>query len=295
MNFENIKLKILSDGLMGLDGGAMFGIVPKVMWERLIKADEKNRITLGMNSLYLEISGKKILVETGTGNKEKKKFLDIYQIRNNGGLLKSMSLAGIKPEEIDIVINTHLHFDHCGGNTVFDKNGNAVPTFPNADYYIQKGEWEEATGEYVRNKASYFENNLLPLEKSGQLRLIEGNCEIIPGVSVFLTPGHTKDHQCVLIESEGNKVCFMGDLVPMSHHLRLPFVMAYDIEPVVTQNSKRALYEKAIKEQWLLVFVHDTEIVAAYLDGSPEQPVLVPAIKDWQETVVTPVDYKVNT
>ncbi len=291
MKLGKFRLKVMSDGTMGADGGAMFGVVPKVMWERLIPADEKNRITLGMNSLFVDTGEHKIIIDTGSGNKESSRFREIYKLEQGDGLSASLAKANLQPTDIDIVINTHLHFDHCGGNTVISASGETVPAFPNAGYFIRKGEWDEATGEDVRNKASYFGKNLIPVEKTGQLELISEDCQIVPGVRVFLTPGHTRDHQSVLIESEGETACFVGDLIPTSHHLRLPYVMAYDIEPMRTLDAKRKLYETAIADKWLLFFVHGTNIIAAHIEGSPDKPVLSTRMESKHEDFYTPDPY----
>lgn len=292
MKLGQFELKIVSDGTIGLDGGAMFGVVPKVLWEQLIPADDKNRITLGLNSVYIKTPEKQILVETGVGSKEKSKFEKIYRVERDGGLMGCLEKIGVKPGDIDIVINTHLHFDHAGGNTVRNDDGTYSPAFSHARYYIQKGEWEEAVSAHERNQASYFEYNLRPVEEAGQLELIDGETEIVTGIETIITPGHTGDHQCVLIQSEGEKACFLGDLVPMTPHLKLPYIMSYDLYPVKTLEAKREIYRRAIDEHWLLLFVHDTFMVGAYLEGTPDAPELKPGIENPGEDIITPIPYE---
>ncbi|MDH7512624.1 MAG: MBL fold metallo-hydrolase [Clostridiales bacterium] len=247
----------LRDGFFYLDGGAMFGIVPKVLWEKKCPADSKNRIKLALNSLLVKTPEALILVETGIGSKSDQKFQDIYRIERKPGLLASLERMSFRPEDIDVVINTHLHFDHCGGNTSHDKKGRITPTFPRAKHIIQKGEWESALDPNEREKSSYIAENFLPLEKHGLLELVHGGQLVVPGVEVVLTPGHTSSHQAVKVRSGNQTLFYLGDLVPTSAHIGLPYIMSYDLYPLVTIETRKRCYEQALAENWILAFVHD--------------------------------------
>jgi len=249
----------LRDGFFFLDGGAMFGVVPKTLWEKKFPADEKNRIKLALNSILIKTAKELILVETGIGGDLDPKFYDYYSVERKPGLVLSLEKLGYQAEDIDLVVNTHLHFDHCGGNTSKNEKGEDVPTFPKARYIIQKGEWEDALHPSERDKASYLKQNFLPLEKYGLLQLVDGNKEISEGVEVIVVPGHTSRHQCLKI-STGGKVCFfLGDLVPTSAHVGLSYIMSYDLFPRQTLENKREYFEQAIEEDWILAFNHDPE------------------------------------
>jgi glyoxylase-like metal-dependent hydrolase (beta-lactamase superfamily II) len=259
-----LTIHALQAGGQRLDGGAMFGVVPKPLWERRISADERNRIQLGMRCLLIEHSHGLVLVDTGLGNKESAKFHDIYGIENAGQggdtlLEDALAAAGVRPADITLVINTHLHFDHAGGNTRRDDAGQIVPTFPNATYVVQRGELDYATHTNERTGASYFAQNWAPLIATGQLRLVEGPLELLPGITLRPTPGHTPHHQAVVISDGGETACFVADLIPTAAHLPLPWIMGYDVEPLVTLESKRALLHDATAGEWLLVFEHDAE------------------------------------
>lgn len=249
----------LRDGFFSLDGGAMFGIVPKTLWERIYPADELNRIRLGLNSLLIQTGDFNCIVDTGIGPDFDPKLSGLYSVDNDPGLLGALGVVGLNPEDIDVVINTHLHFDHCGGNTVSGENGGYITAFPRARYVIQKGEWENALRPLVRDSASYLERSFSPLEKEGKLQLVEGDTKICEGLEVVLAPGHTAHHQCVKVESEGQTVFFLGDLVPTSGHIRLPYVMSYDLYPVDTMKNKVRFYQEAMAEDWILAFNHDPE------------------------------------
>ena len=243
-----------------LDGGAMFGVVPKPLWERRIPADERNRIPLGMRCLLVEHESGLVLVDTGVGNKEDAKFRDIYGIENAGdptALEDGVRAAGFAPEQVTLVINTHLHFDHAGGNTTVDAAGTLRPSFPNARYVVQAGEYAYAQRANERTSASYFARNYVPLVESGQMELVEGEREIVAGIRTLPTPGHTPHHQSVVVTSGGETACFLGDVVPTAAHLPLPWIMGYDVEPLVTLESKRWLLDRARREEWLVVFEHD--------------------------------------
>ncbi|MBA7527495.1 putative quorum-quenching lactonase YtnP [subsurface metagenome] len=269
MNSKSVKLgqfelSIISDGRFWLDGGTMFGVVPKVMWNKLIPVDELNRVELSLNCLLIETPEGNVLIDTGINDKLKDRFKEIYKMDRDITFVESLNRMGFKPENIDFVINTHLHFDHCGGNTI-KKDGKLIPTFPNAKYIVQKQEWSDATDSNERTKASYLEENFMPVKESGQLMLVDGNYEVLPGIKVIMTNGHTKGHQSVLIESEGEKAIYFGDLIPTAFHIKIPYIAAYDLFPLAVVEKKKEILELAIKEKWLLIFEHDPKITFAYL------------------------------
>ncbi|HEY9449206.1 MAG TPA: MBL fold metallo-hydrolase, partial [Gemmatimonadaceae bacterium] len=245
-----------------LDGGAMFGVVPKPLWERRIPADARNRIPMGMRCLLIEHEAGLVLIDTGAGNKESEKFYDIYGIENAGrdgrtALEDGIRAAGHSPEDVVLVINTHLHFDHGGGNTYRDADGNVRLSLPNARYVVQRGEYEFATHTNERTAASYFPHNFVPVYEAGRFDLVDGEREIVPGITVVPTPGHVPFHQSVLLESRGETAFYLADLVPTAAHLPLPWIMGYDLEPLVTLETKRRILARAMEENWLLIFEHD--------------------------------------
>src|SRR5579864_5184709 len=218
----------------------MFGIIPKVMWEKRIVADERNRIACGLNSVLIRTGRENVLIDTGIGNKVNEKTQAIYS--NQALLMRSFEQAGVSPDEIDIVINTHLHFDHCGWNTYY-KNGKAVPTFPRAQYYVQEGEWRHAREQHERDRVSYMTDNYDPLVASGQMQLLKGDAEIAPGISVKVYPGHTRDLQAVMVRSGGRVACYPSDLVSDAKHLDPVWVLGYDLYPLDTIANKHRLYD----------------------------------------------------
>jgi glyoxylase-like metal-dependent hydrolase (beta-lactamase superfamily II) len=259
------RLHALQAGGQKLDGGAMFGVVPRPLWERRIAPDERHRIPLGMRCLLVEHDAGPILIDTGVGNKEDAKFHGIYGIENAGAegrtaLEDGLRAVGMTPEDIVLVINTHLHFDHAGGNSWRTPSGEVLPTFPRARYVVQAGELAYAERPNERTAASYFPPNWAPLVASGQLTVVSGETEVLPGVVLRPTPGHTPHHQSVLLTSGGETACFLGDVVPTTHHLPLPWIMGYDVEPLVTLESKRQLLAEAEASGWLLVFEHDAAV-----------------------------------
>ncbi|HYT70517.1 MAG TPA: MBL fold metallo-hydrolase [Gemmatimonadales bacterium] len=256
----------LEAGLQRLDGGAMFGVVPKPLWERRIPPDERNRIPLALRCLLVEHDAGLVLIDTGLGNKESDKFKDIYGVANEGTggrtrLEDALARLGYRPEDVRWVINTHLHFDHAGGNTYRDPAGNVVPTFPGARYVVQKGELDFARHTNERTAASYLPHNFEPVS----FELVDGEAEVLPGIRCLPTPGHVPFHQSVLVESGGERACFLADLVPTSAHLPLPWIMGYDLLPLTTLESKRQLYRRAEAEAWVLVFEHDPGVAAGRL------------------------------
>ncbi len=255
----DLRIHTLEAGLQWLDGGAMFGVVPKPLWQRRIEPDDRNRIPLALRCLLVEHPDALILVDTGVGNKEDEKFREIYGIDNEGSptrLEDAIRDAGHEPADVDVVISTHLHFDHAGGNTV--RVGDEVrPSFPRARYHVQHGEFEFAHLRNERIRASYQLRNIDPVQEAGLWTLADGPTEVLPGIRVVPTPGHTPHHQSVVVESAGETACFLADLVPTTAHLPLPWIMGYDVEPLVTLESKRELLGTAREEEWLLIFEHD--------------------------------------
>ena len=262
-----LRIHAIQAGGQKLDGGAMFGVVPKPLWERRIPADERNRIPLGMRCLLVEHADGLILVDTGAGNKETDKFHDIYGIENRGthgptALEDGLHALGFKPSDVAYVLNTHLHFDHAGGNTRL-VDGRVELSFPNAVYIVQRGEYGWALKPNERTQASYFPANFRTVYEAGRMDLVEGEQELFSGIRTLPTPGHTPHHQSILVESGDEKLCFLGDLVPTSAHVPLPWIMGYDVEPLVTLESKRSLLKRALDERWTLMFEHDATVAFA--------------------------------
>ncbi len=257
LRLGDLDIRGLRDGFFYPDGGAMFGVVPKTLWEKKCPADAQNRIRLALNSILIKTSVAIVLVETGIGTKVDQKLRHIYCVEQDAGLVGSLTGLGFAPEEVDFVINTHLHFDHCGGNTFRNEKGEVVPTFPRARYIIQKGEWDWANNPHEREKGSYLAENFRPLADFGLLDLVDGDSPVTEGVEVMLAPGHTARHQCVKVTSGGRTLVYLGDLVPTSAHIALAYGMSYDLQPLENLENKRMLYERAIAEDWILSFVHD--------------------------------------
>jgi glyoxylase-like metal-dependent hydrolase (beta-lactamase superfamily II) len=258
----DLNVHAIQAGGQKLDGGAMFGVVPKPLWEKRIQPDDRNRIQLGMRCLLIEHPEGHVLIDTGAGNKENQKFHDIYGLENSGegkstALEDGLKQIGVSPADIPVVINTHLHFDHAGGNTRFDDSGELAISFPRARFFVRKGEYDFAMNANERTAASYFERNYVPLVKSGQLQLVESDRDIIRGIRVMHTPGHTPHHQSILIESAGERALYLGDLCPTTSHLPLPWIMGYDVEPLITLETKRRIFSQAAEENWCLIFEHD--------------------------------------
>jgi glyoxylase-like metal-dependent hydrolase (beta-lactamase superfamily II) len=273
----SIRIHALDAGRLQLDGGAMFGVVPKPLWERRIAADARNRIPLAMRCLLVEAPQALVLVDTGLGNKESEKFLDIYGVANHGSptrLEDAIRHAGFQPTDVDIVLNTHLHFDHCGGNTFLDPGGVVRPSFPRARHVVQRRELDFARSGNERIRASYLAHDFEPIVAAGLWDFVDGAAEVTQGVRVLPTPGHVPHHHSVLIESDGGVACFLGDICPTSAHLPLAWIMGYDLEPLVTLETKRALWARALDEDWLLVFDHDRDVPWGRLDPKADGPAL---------------------
>lgn len=249
----------LRDGLFCLDGGAMFGVVPKVLWEKKYPPDRFNRIKFALNSILIDTGNARVLVDTGIGADLDLKSAEIFSVRREPGLVPSLQKLGYGADDIDFVINTHLHFDHCGGNTFRNEEGEYEPTFPEAKYIIQKGEWEYAINPCYRDKPSYHTENFLPLEKYGLVQFVEGDKEIVEGVEVIVVSGHTSHHQCVKARSGGKALFFLAELIPTSAHMGLSYIMSYDLFPLETLENKKKFCDQAIEEDWIIAFDHDPE------------------------------------
>jgi glyoxylase-like metal-dependent hydrolase (beta-lactamase superfamily II) len=277
MKLGELEFHLISAGHVLLDGGAMFGVIPRPLWEKKMQPDARNRITLAMNCLLIQAGGKRILVETGAGDKMNQKVREIYGL-DGPFLAEGLRGYGFRPEDIDIVVNTHLHFDHCGGNTRTEKD-KVVPTFPNARYIVQRGEFEHAMHPNERDRASYFPENYQPIEAAGKYQLLDGDGEIAPGVEVIRLPGHTAHMQGVKLTGGGKSAFLVADLVPTTAHLPIPWIMGYDLYPMTTLENKKRWIPEFVREGWLALFAHDERCPAAFLrdrDGQWEaEPVTI--------------------
>lgn len=260
MKLGEFDIQVLSDGLFKLDGGSMFGVVPKIIWEKSHPPDHMNRIELGLNCLLVRTGEKNILVDTGMGDKWDQKLRDIYDYRPGPGLLGGLAALGLTPQDIDLVIQTHLHLDHAGGSTRTGENGASVPTFPHARYLVQRGEWSAATQPDIRSKPSYLERDFLPLLDTNQVDFIDGDTEVLPGVRTIMTSGHTKYHQSVLVESNDEAAIFLADLIPTASHVRPNYTMAFDLYPMSVIENRQKIIEQAVQGNWLCIFEHDPRI-----------------------------------
>jgi glyoxylase-like metal-dependent hydrolase (beta-lactamase superfamily II) len=257
MRIGNVEVYIVSDGSFRMDGGAVFGLVPKVLWEKIITPDELNRVPMSLNCLLIISQGKRILVDTGMGDKLSPKEREIFALYEERRLIKSLEKIGFSPEDIDIVINTHLHSDHCGGNTLA-LEGEIVPAFPKAEYWIQRLEWADAAFPNERTRATYLAQNFMPLWERGKVRLLYGDTRVTSEVRCIVTRGHTRAHQSILIESQGEKAMFLGDLAPWAINMeRLAWIPAFDVEPLETIETRRKVQQWAVEEGAILFFEHD--------------------------------------
>ncbi|HHT9130592.1 MAG TPA: MBL fold metallo-hydrolase [Candidatus Brocadiaceae bacterium] len=272
MKFGRFEIYPVTDGYIYLDGGAVFGVVPRILWEKIYAPDEKNRIQLSLCCPLIVTKKYNILIDTGVGTKHREKFCQIYGIDKKSNLLESLYRFGYQPKNIDLVINTHLHFDHAGGNTTFNEKGEIVPTFPKAKYFIQKGEMEVALNPNERTKASYLAEDFLPLSDPEYLNLVnDETIEVDKGVSLMRIGGHTRHHQCVKIESEGQVAFFLADLVPTVAHVHYPYITGYDLFPLETLENKKMILKQAFEEHWLLIFQHDPKVRMGYLKKMDER------------------------
>ena len=282
MKLGAFEIYPVTDGRFRLDGGAMFGVVPKVLWEKCCAVDELNRIPLSLTCLLIRAHGKNILVDTGLGSKEDDKFQRLFAVDRTPTLLESLKRLGLSREDIHMVINTHLHFDHAGGNTMKQGNGAVVATFPKAQYFIQHGEFEDAARANERTKASYRRDNFTPIAHVNQWEFLRGDTELLPGITAVVTAGHTRCHQGVKIESEGKAAFFLGDLIPTVSHLPLPYIMGYDLFPIQTLETKRWVLDQAFEEKWLLLFEHDPLVQAGRVRRDQGGKYFLHEVKAWQ-------------
>jgi glyoxylase-like metal-dependent hydrolase (beta-lactamase superfamily II) len=238
----------------------MFGVVPRNLWARFCPPDDQNRIRMNMNCLFVEAGSERILIETGIGDKWPDKQRAMYGIDRTGSLGEALSaITGVKPEDITIVINTHLHFDHCGGNTIVDQSGKTVPQFPNARYFVSEAELKHAEAPTERDRASYFAENWLPLRESGHLEAKPAEYEVVPGLTMETHPGHNRSMQCWRLKQNGRTMFGFADLVPMRAHVPFAWVMGYDLYPVETVEAKKKLLPQAASENWTCLFYHDPD------------------------------------
>ena len=262
MRIGNYTIRRIETGRFALDGGAMFGVVPRPLWEKSSPPDERNRIAMASRSLLLEGDGRRILIDTGNGDKRDEKFRSIYRIDSaESDLVRSLRLAGVEPDTVTDVILTHLHFDHAGGSPV-RKGGEVVPAFPRATYYVQREQWEAAHAPTERDRASFIPEDFDPLQRHGVLRFTEGEGEILPGIRVETVHGHTAALQCPVVTGGTTTLFYCADLVPLAAHVSLPWIMGYDLRPLVTLEEKRRLMSRADEERWILYLQHDPLVAA---------------------------------
>jgi len=279
MKLGAFEIYPVTDGRFRLDGGAMFGVVPKALWQKCCPADELNRIPLSLTCLLIQAHGKNILVDTGLGDKEDAKFQSMFAVERTPTLQECLAQRRLSRDDIHLVINTHLHFDHAGGNTVTNGDGAVMPAFPKATYCVQQGEYDDALHANERTRASYRRDNFTPVMQLNQWELLHGDTELLPGITTVVTAGHTRFHQSVKVESQGRVAFFLGDLIPTVSHIPLPYIMGYDLDPIQTLDSKRWVLDQAFKENWLLLFEHDPLIQAGHVRKDGEGKYFLQEVK----------------
>jgi glyoxylase-like metal-dependent hydrolase (beta-lactamase superfamily II) len=275
MNLGDWQLDTVSGGRMLLDGGTMFGVVPKVLWQRSFPADEFNRIQAATHCVLARNGDHTLLIDTGYGGKCSRREMDALALEPGEPLLQSLCTQGVTPDQIDLVVLSHLHFDHAGGGVRRDPQGRLVPTFPRARYLVQQHEWETALSNAPELEGAYPTENLLPLKDAGQLELIEGDVPIVPGLRTLVTGGHTAAHQALVLESAGQAAIYIGDLCPTSCHVRRFWCMAYDTHPLVTRRRKPEILGRAADEGWWVLLDHDPNIAACRLARDPKREFVV--------------------
>ena len=261
MRIGGFDCRAIETGTFRLDGGAMFGVVPKVLWSKTNPADENNRIAMAMRTLFVDGGGHRLLVDSGAGTKLGEKMLRNYVIETEG-LGAALEKNGVTPSSVTDAVATHLHFDHAGGYTYHDEGGSLRLVMPEALHHIQRRQWEAALDPNEKDRASFFEENFRPIEESGMLHLVEGEVELYPGVTLIPTGGHTPGHQVVLVQGGGEALLYCGDLIPLASHVNLPYIMSYDHYPLETLEEKKRMLGRAADEGWILFFEHDPAIAA---------------------------------
>jgi glyoxylase-like metal-dependent hydrolase (beta-lactamase superfamily II) len=258
----NISIEAFMESKFALDGGAMFGVVPKALWDKKTQSDELNRITLAANIVFIKHPKYNLMIEQGLGDKWNEKQREIYKIRQKKSQTDFLNERGFKPDDITHVIFTHLHFDHSGGATVRNSTGDIVPLFPNAKYFVQREQFDEASNPHERNSASFLPETFMPIYESGQMELLDGNGEILPGIKVVVTGGHARGHQVVEIDFDDFKAVYIGDLIPTAHHMQLAYIMGYDLFPNDTLEFRKKLLPRYVAEQRLIIFPHEDRFFA---------------------------------
>jgi len=275
MQLGDFEISTVSGGHYWIDGGTMFGVVPRVMWERQWEVDDQNRIPQRTNCLLVEAGSKRVLIDTGFGSKLTDKQRRHIHAEDGDPLLKSLQEHGLQPDDIDVVVFTHLHFDHAGGATQFDGDQKLVPTFPRAQYVVQRREWLNATANFPELRGAYSDDNLLPLSQSGRLRLIDGDVEIEPGLRAIVTGGHTDGHQAIMIESGDHTAVYVGDICATTRHLPVLWCLGYDVHMQQTRRAKIDLLGQIADQNWLVLFPHDPHTAAARLRRDPHKDFLI--------------------
>lgn len=277
MQFGDYRVEIIQDTEFRLDGGAMFGVVPRKLWSQVCPPDDENRIRMNMNCVFIDTGVDKVLIETGIGDKWTTKQLSMYGIDRERPLTETLNLrTGCTADEITIVVNTHLHFDHAGGNTNLDGSDKAAPAFPNARYMVSRAELEHAEQPTERDRASYLPDNWQPLIESGQLETKDADYEVVPGLRMETVAGHNRSMQCWRLDRDGKTMFGFADLVPTRAHVRLPWIMGYDLYPIETLEAKKRLLPQAARENWLCLFYHDSEEPLCHLQLDEKSVVTVP-------------------
>ena len=280
IDLGGLTLTPLLDARFRLDGGAMFGVVPKPLWEKRAPADERNRIALASRPLLVQGSSRTLLVDGGIGNKMNPKNVDIYAIDRRRNITHELAGLGLSVEHIEIALASHLHFDHVGGYTTRLESGEIVPSFPNARYVVRTDEWEDATHPHERNRVSYLQDDFVPLKSSGVVDLVDGDAGIIPGVRVRWTGGHARNHQVVMLESGGRTAVFTADMIPTIAHIDEPWIMGYDLYPMDTLAFKKSFVREAIDREYLIFFEHDPTVAAGYIREKDGRKYVEPLISD---------------
>jgi len=271
MKFGEVEICSFVENRFKIDGGAMFGVVPKAIWEKLVDCDEKNRVDLDLNLLLVKTKNKNILIDAGLGDTLTDRMKRIYGVENNSNLNQGLAKFGLRAEDIDLVILTHLHLDHAGGVVKFNESGEKVPTFPKAKHIIQAQEWKDALAPDERTMATYFPDNFIVLKDFNLVELIDAEKEIEPGIKVIPTGGHTRGHQAVLINTGNEKILCPGDILPTQNHLKIPYIASVDTYPLETMKVKKEFLGKCLNDGWNVAFDHDTKLKLATLEKKEDK------------------------